>query len=424
MPELKRELRLFDVVTAGVGLILGAGIYSLIGSATGMTGNSVWMSFFVAAFIASLTGLSYAELSTMFTKSAAEYLYVKNSFGSNLPAFLIGWLEIFADVISISTVALAFGGYFSGLFGGSILISAIGLILVLSLVNFLGIKESSRINVIFTFIEIAGLFLIIFLGIPHLGSVNYFEFPYGFFGVFKGAGIIFFAYLGFEEIVNIGEEVKNPKKTLPRAIIISTVVSTIIYILVALSSVSIMNWKDVASSNAPLAQIASSQLGNSGFLLMSLIALFAISNTALMFLLVASRMIYGMSNDGSLPKVFSKVHSKTRTPYLALLTATILSIFFVLLGNIVITASLVDFVVFLIFIFVNLSLIILRYKMPDVERKFKVPLNIGKFPLIPFFGLIFSFFMLFHFDFSIFLVIVGATLVGYVVYSLYSKFKV
>ena len=418
MTKLKRELRLFDAICCGIGVILGAGIYALISGATALTGNSVWLSFLIAAVVASLTGLSYAELSTMFPRSAAEYLYVKNAFDNNLLAFLIGWLEIFADVIAVSTVALGFGGYFSAMFGGSMIIIAIVLILVVSFVNFLGIKESSSMNVLFTIIEATGLFIIISLGTRYIGNVNYLELQNGFSGLFKAVGIVFFAYLGFEEIVNVGEEVKNPKKNLPRAIVISVIISTIIYILVALSSVSIVNWKELADSNAPLSFVASRVLGSTGSVVMSFIALFATSNTVLIFLLVGSRMMYGMSRDGSLPKVFSRVHKKTKTPFVSIFMVMIFSMLFVLLGNIVTVASLVDFIVFLIFVFVNLSLIILRYKRPRLKRMFKVPLNINGFPLIPFLGLIFSLFMLFQFDLSIVLVIVVVSFVGYIVYKL------
>jgi len=412
MAKLKRELSLSDAVFSGMGIILGAGIYSLISGAAGLTGNSIWLSFLIAAFVASLTGLSYAELSTIFPKSAAEYSYVKNAFNNNL-GFFVGWLELFADVVAISTVALAFGGYFSSLFGGHMIIISVLLILAVSFVNFLGIKESSKMNVLLTIIEILGLFIIIFLGINHIGTVNYLELPNGMSGLFKAVGIVFFAYLGFEEIVNIAEEVKNPKKNLPKAIIICIVVSTIIYVLVALSVVSIANWKDLANSSAPLSYVTSKVLGTPGYVLMSFIALFATANTVLLFLLVGSRMLYGMSKGGSLPRIFSKVHNKTKTSFVSIFTVMILSILFVMIGNIITVASLVDFAVFLIFVFVNLSLIILRYKKPDLKRRFRVPLNIGKFPLISFFGLIFSFFMLFHFNFNTFLIVIGVSLVGF-----------
>ncbi|MBD3155033.1 MAG: amino acid permease [Candidatus Aenigmarchaeota archaeon] len=418
MTGLKRTLTLSDAVFSGMGIILGAGIYALIGSATGLTGNSVWLSFLLAAVLASLTGLSYAELSTMFSKSAAEYSYVKNAFGSNLLGFLVGWLELIADIIAISTVALAFGGYFSSLVGISSIIVAIGLIIVVSSVNFLGVKKSSRINVIFTILEVLGLLVVIIIGLKYLGNVNYFELSNGVSGLFQAVSIVFFAYLGFEEIANIGEEVKNPKKNLPRAIIISVILSTLIYVLVGLSVVSIVPWNTLAESVAPLSYVTSQVLGDTGLIMMSFIALFATSNTVLVFLMVGSRMIYGMSQGKSLPRFFSRVHSRTKTPHIAIFTTMVFSILFVLVGNLLTVASLVDFIVFVIFVFVNLSLIILRFKKPDLERTFKVPLNIGKIPLISVLGVIFSFFMLFHFKLQVFLVVIFISLVGYVLYKI------
>jgi APA family basic amino acid/polyamine antiporter len=251
--------------------------------------------------------------------------------------------------------------------------------------------------------------------------VNYLEFPYGVSGLFEAVSIVFFAYLGFQEIANIGEEVKNPQKNLPRAIIISVTLSTVIYVLVGLSVVSIVPWESLAESNAPLSYVTSQVLGNPGLILMTFIALFATANTALVFLLVGSRMIYGMSKSKSFPKFFSKVHNTTKTPYIAIFTTMVFSILFVLVGNILTVASLVDFIVFLAFIFVNLSLIVLRYRRPDLERSFRVPLNIGRFPLISFLGLVFSFFMLFHFKNQVFLIVAFISLVGYFLYKLGEK---
>lgn len=190
--KLKRELGLFEATLYGIGIIIGAGIYSLIGEAAALAGNSVWMSFIIGAVIASFTGLSYAELSTMFPKAAAEYVYVRKASGSRFWAFLVGWLIVFTGVVSAATVALGFSGYFQA-FAGSflekslplpitkivnsdVLVSMI-LIGVLSYINFRGMKESSTFNIIFTSIEIFGLVLIILLAIGSYGKVNYFNSP-------------------------------------------------------------------------------------------------------------------------------------------------------------------------------------------------------------------------------------------------------
>lgn len=365
--KLERQINFLELTIYGVGLILGAGIYALIGEAAGLAGNSVLLSFLVASLVASFTGLSYAELSSMYSRSAAEYFYSKEAFRSGLLSFIIVWLEIAGDVVGVSVVALAFGGYFQGLFGIPVTLSSIFLIIVLSVVNFWGIEESSRLNMLLTSIEFFGLLLIIWLGFGGLGTVNYLEFPHGFSGLFKAVGLVFFAYLGFEEMVNIGEEVENPTETIPKVIILSIILTTVLYILVSLSVVSLVNWQSLEGKPALAYAASQSFLGDTAFTLMSAIALFATANTVLIFLIVGSRMIYGASQDGSLPQIFSKIHRKTRTPWIAILTVMAVSSFFVLLTDITLVAEITDFILFLIFFTVNLSLIWLRYKRPQAE---------------------------------------------------------
>lgn len=407
-PSLKREVGLFGATSYGVGIILGAGIYALIGPATSLAGNSVWMSFSIGAFISSFTGLSYAELSTMFPKAAAEYVYVKRTFENELLAFLTGWLIVFTGAASTSAVALGFAGYFKALFGAPMILTALALIMLLSLLNFCGIKESSRINILFTGAEIAGLLLIIFLGIGRLGEVNYLETP-GVHGIFAAAALIFFAYLGFEDIVNIAEETKNPEKILPRALILSILITVVLYVLVALSVVSLAGWKDIGASPAPLAYAASKVLGENAFLIMSYIALFATANTVLIISIVGSRMIYGMAEEGSLPPVLSTVHLKRGTPWIAVVCMMVFSMFFVLLGDIGLVAGITSFGVFITFAFVNLSLIWLRYKKPEMERPFKTPINV-KFPVIAFLGLVSCALMVTQFNLNV--VLFGTLIIG------------
>src|SRR3972149_9798419 len=234
--ELKRQLGLLEITLSGVGIILGAGIYALLGKATGLAGNAVWLSFAFAAFVAIFTGLSYAELSSMFPKASAEHQYTKSAFNKK-PAFIIGWLIIFSGIIGASTVALGFGGYFSALFKVPVLTSAFVLIVILSLLLFYGIKESAWFAIISTLIETAGLIIIIFIGLPYLGKVDYFEMPQGLAGVFEASALVFFAYTGFESIVKLSEETKDPEKTIPRGLMLSVLISVILYIMVAISAV-------------------------------------------------------------------------------------------------------------------------------------------------------------------------------------------
>jgi len=417
---LTRSIGLFEAVAYGVGIILGAGIYVLIGPATGLAGNSVWVSFIIGALISSLTGLSYAELSTMFPKAAAEYIYVKRAFKNDLLAFLTGWLIIFTGIVSISTVALGFGGYFKAIFAFPIFLSALILIILLSVLNFIGIEKSSKVNIIFTAIEVGGLLIVIILGMSKIGTVNYFEAP-NISGVFGAAALMFFAYLGFEDIVNIAEETSNPQKNLPRALLLSIIITAIFYVLVGLAVVNLANWQVLSVSQAPLSFAVSTVLGPNGFSIMSYIALFATANTVLITSIVGSRMIYGMAKDNAIPNILSKVHKKTKTPWIAILTTMIFSMFFIFLGDIELIANITSLGVFITFALVNLSLIWLRYNKPNLKRPFKVPLNIKKFPVIPFFGLISCLLMLTQFD--LFVILFGLVLIGsgVLVYAIYKK---
>jgi APA family basic amino acid/polyamine antiporter len=417
---LSRSIGLFGSVMYGVGIILGAGIYVLIGPAAGLAGNSVWISFIIGALISSFTGLSYAELSTMFPKAAAEYIYVKRAFKSELLAFLTGWLIIFSGIVSMSTVALGFASYFTAIFAFPIVFTALILVASLSFLNLFGIEKSSRINIFFTMIEVGGLLLIIFLGINKFGTVNYFEAP-SVSGIFAAAALMFFAYLGFEDIVNIAEETRNPEKNLPRALILSIIVTAVFYVLVALAVVSLANWEILGVSDAPLSYAASTVLGANGFSIMSYIALFATANTVLIISIVGSRMIYGMAKDAALPVIFSKIHYKTKAPWIAIFCVMLFSMFFIFLGDIELVASITSFGVFITFALVNLSLIWLRYRKPELKRPFRVPLSIGKFPIISFLGLMSCLLMVTQFDFYV--VIFGLLLLGLgvLVFGIYKK---
>lgn len=389
MVELPKKIGLIGLTASGVGIILGAGIYALIGSAAGVAGNSVWESFLLGAFISSFTGLSYAELSSTIPKAAAEYSYAKEAFGTRQGSFLIGWIILFTGMVSSSTVAMGFAGYLKGFFGTPIVLTSVILIILLSLLNFIGIEESSRLNILFTLIEASGLILVVILAIPFFGRVNYFETPAGLSGILKASVLIFFAYLGFEDIVNLSEESKSPESDVPRALIFSIIITAVLYVLVAISVVSLVDWQELGLSSNPIALAASKSLGQSAFLAMSVIALFATSNTVLILLIVNSRMIYGMAKDGSLPSSFSKVSARG-TPWVAVLVTMVFSSLFVLLGNIEFVAEITNFGTFIIFALVNLSVIVLRYRKPNLRGVFRIPLTIGKMPLIPLLGLLSS----------------------------------
>lgn len=406
-PKLKRRVSLFALTAYGVGNVLGAGIYALIGQVVGITGNLSWLSFILASITGALTGLSYAELSAMFPKSAAEFVYTEEAFKIRILSFILGWIIIFSGILSAATVALGFANYLSNLFGISsvilVVIFAILLVIILSIINFIGIKTSTRTNILFTLIEATGLIIIIIIGIPFFGSVDYLALPSAssFTAIFSSVALIFFAYIGFEDIANIAEEVKEPHKNLPKAIIYAIIITTILYCLTAISVVSILPYNVIAASEAPLNSVASAVLGPTGGIIMSLIALFATANTVLIMLIVTSRMMYGMARDKALPEGLSKISPQHRTPMIAILITmlfTIIPIFFV---DISIVAHATVFGVLINFILVNVSLIALRKTKPDMERPFKLKPSIKWVPVIALLGSIVCIALLFTFDWLI-----------------------
>lgn len=409
---LKRVLGLGEATFYGVGIILGAGIYALIGKAAGLAGNSLWLSFFIGAIIATFTGLSYAELSSLFPKAASSYIYVKNAFRNKNLAFLTGWFFLFTAIIAASAVSLGFAGYLQSLFKIPLLIAAPFLIILMSLVSYLGIKESSFFNILFTLIEAIGLLIIISIGFlfGNILNLNFFETAKGLEGLLAASALVFFAYLGFENVANLAEETKNPKRNIPLALLLSILITTILYILTAISSVSLVNWKELSISLAPLSLVFSKVFEGKEFIL-SYIALFATTNTVLISLITASRMMYGMAKDKSLPKLFSKL-SKRRTPTYSIIFIGIISIIFALIGEIEIVANATSLLALVIYSLVNLSALILKFKIPLKNYGFKLPLTFKKFSLIPFMGFLSCLFLLLQFSFPEFLIFFLVSLLG------------
>ncbi len=424
MAELSRHLGLFHTTMYGVGLILGAGIYALIGDAVGEAGNSVWISFVLAAIASVFTGLSYAELSSMYPKAAAEYSFVKNAFKNNFVAFLVGWLTLFVAIISAAAIALGFGGYLTQLFQIPIVIAAVLIIGVLTFVNYFGIRESSSMNIILTIAEAAGLGIVIWAGMSITGvQIDYFDMPHGFSGIFSAFTLVFFAYIGFENIANIAEEIKNPKRVLPRAIILAITITAIVYVLVSLSAVRVLDWQALDASFAPLADVIKTALGQEWGFGILVIALFATTNTVLIMLVSGSRILYGVSIDRALPAIFSIVHQKRKTPWVAAIVIGVLAAAFVFIGDIETVANTSVFAIIMVFVLVNLSLIWLRYKEPNAERMFRSPVNIGKFPILAVLGIITPILGVMQFDSFVILMGLGVVASGALFWFVYNKIK-
>ena len=392
MAELKRAVGLLEASVYGVGLILGAGIYAILGEAVAETGESIIISIVLASGVATFTGLSYAELASRYPKGEGEYLYAWAAFGNKRLSEVTALLRVLTGTISAAAVALAFGGYLSAFVPLSIVPVAVGLLIVMSAVNFTGIETSAKVNLLFTAIEIAGLLLIIALGVGTWDTVEVGQFNRGATGVLSATFLLFFAYVGFESLVNIAEEMKRPSKTIPRAIGISIVLSTVVYVLVGLSALGLVDWQVLGESVAPLAEVALAGWGEGAFVALSAIALFATSNTVLIVLISTSRVVYGVSKEeyNSFPSAFARVHPTRRTPYVAVTLVAVVTIPFALVGDLGFVAGLANAALLAVFVIVNLSLLKLRYAGDPTDGGYRAPINIGRFSVTAFVGLISS----------------------------------
>lgn len=229
-------------------------------------------------------------------------------------------------------------------------------------------------------------------------GVDFFEAPSaGFYGIISAVAVIFFAYIGFEDVANLSEEARNPTKTIPRGLLLSLAFSTVLYILVAVSSTALLGWEKLSVSKAPLADVVAQGLPQASGL-MSVIALFATSSTVLVMLIVASRMLYGVSTNHALPNILSRLHPVHCTPYVSIALVGILSFGSLFLGSIKTVALLTDIGIFITYFFINASLIVLRFRSPKHARPFRSPLNICGIPVLASIGVLSCGLMVVHFE--------------------------
>lgn len=386
MAELKRALGLFECTVLGIGVILGAGIYALVGKAAILGGNAVWMSFVGAAVVAAFTGLSYAELASFIPRAGGEYHYARRAFGGFV-AFGMSWMLLAGLAVASAAVALGFGGYLGALVGVETVTGA-GIILVFSAVLLVwGIKESVVVATLATFLEVGGLVAVLWVGLPHLGEVDLFEMAQGWSGVGSAASLIFFAYIGFEEIVQLAEETRDPTRNVPLALVLSIGITTVIYVLVALSAISMVGWETLGASDSPLAEVFVGH-GTRVQGAIAVIALFSTGNTVLVLLMSASRLLYGMAEDGVLHTALATVGERRQTPWVATLAIAGISlatvVFFVEIERV---ASLTNLAIFVTFLVINAAVISLRFTDPDTERPFRLPSLFGV-PIPPVLGIV------------------------------------
>jgi basic amino acid/polyamine antiporter, APA family len=367
--HLKRSLSLSSMVFYGLGTIIGAGIYVLIGEIVSQAGAWAPLSFIVAAVIASFTGLSYAELVGRYPRSAGEAIYVSEAFRQPWLTQLVGWSVVLTGLVSASTLLKGFVGYYMSLFGGvEYLVVIIALTLMCALAC-IGVKHSVNVAVFITVLELVGLLLVVSVSAEALAiQANWQQWQESlpnpsWRGIAVASFLAFYAFIGFEDMVNMAEEVKDASKNLPKAIILTTIVSTLIYLVVAFVAVIVIPNNELANSTAPLTTIVSQSTWFPAPLL-SLISLIAILNGVIVQLLMTPRVIYGMTQNASSLHFLSTINRTTQTPIIATIVVSVFALIFALLLPLAELAQLTSGIILCLFAIINAALIVLKRREP------------------------------------------------------------
>jgi len=368
-----------------IGDMLGTGIYVRVGAVAGEVGGAAWVSFLVAFVLAALTACSYAELVGKYPGAAGAALYTNRAFRNPFFSFIVAFAVVSSGLASAGAAARAFGGdYLSAFVSMPTLLVAWLFVLVLSLINFIGISESLKTNMVLTLIELSGLLLIIVVGALALfggtaepgQSLEFSTDTAASLAVLTGASVAFYALVGFEDSVNVAEETENPSRTFPRALFIGIAITGVVYMLVAFTATMIVDPARLASEeSAPLRLVLTE--GPLAFppQLFSVIALVAITNTALANLIMSSRVLYGMAREDVMPAVFARVHRGRHTPWVAILFVLAVMIALVTTGGVGDLANQTVVLLLLVFIVVNVAVLVLRRDRVDHDH-FRTPVAI------------------------------------------------
>ncbi len=360
--SLHRRLTLPLLVFYGVGVTIGAGIFALIGEVVRTAGNQAPIAFLLAGGIAGATGISYAILSSVFPRAGGEAVYVNLALGSVFARF-VGFGVTATAIISSAVISQAFAGYLGTLLPIAEPVLIIGILLLLASVACLGVRESVYFAAVITILEVGTLMIVIFFGAPLLADTSVYSKVFSFTGnssvgltmTLSAAVIAFFAFIGFEDIANMAEETVNPRHVMPRAIIYTLCITVIVYVLVALIAVAIPNRELLTTSNAPLATLFESVSGLSGKPV-SAMASIAMINGILVQIVMASRIIYGMTREGLAPKALGVLNHRRRTPVRAIVLVTGLIAVLALWLPLVNLAQATSLIILSVFILVNIAL--------------------------------------------------------------------
>ena len=393
MTELKRTIGPAQLMLYGLGSMLGAGIYGLVGKAAGVVGSAVWMAFLVAMVAALLTGVSYASIASRYPKAAGAAYAVQLAYRSPWLSHLVGLVIFCSGVASIATqskvvaenlnilAGLDFGFSVAGT-PADVMLIAMVFLLVVGAIVYQGITESLWVNAVCTLVESLGLILVIVVGFQFWGRTDLFQAPAGPANpeglltaslLLQGSILTFFSFIGFEDMLNVSEEVTQPERTIPAALIGAMVLASLIYMAVAITAVSVVPWQELAKAPGPLMLVierAAPWFPAVGF---TFITIAAVANTALVNYVMGSRLLYGMARQGLLPAALGRVHGVRQTPHVAVgvLLAIVIGLQFA--GDIAQLAGATVLLLLFVFTLVNGALVILKQREGDIAGCFNAP---------------------------------------------------
>ncbi|MDW8799769.1 amino acid permease [Clostridium sp. A1-XYC3] len=433
---LKKVLGAFELTMLGIGAIIGTGIFVLTGvAAADYAGPALVLSFVFSGIACSFAALCYAELAAMIPVAGSAYTFGYVGLGE-IWAWIIGWDLVLEYVVAVAAVAVGWSGYIVSLLkagginvpaalcnppgqnGGIVNLPSVIILFIITLFLLRGVSESAKLNNILVVIKLAVVIIFIALGVGHVNPANWNPFfPYGVSGVFKGAAIIFFAYIGFDAVSTAAEEVKNPQRDLPIGIVGSLLVCTVLYIIVSAILTGMVPYAQYHNNAAPVAY-ALAQVGiNWGSALVSVGAVCGITSVLLVMTFGSTRLLFSLSRDGLLPTVFAEVHPKFGTPVKSTLLVGVMTMVlsgFVQIGKL---AEMTNIGTLAAFCVVSASVIVLRKKMPDFNRPFKCP---GA-PVTPVIAIIFCLYLIYNLPNFTKMVFVIWIALGFIVYFAYGK---
>jgi APA family basic amino acid/polyamine antiporter len=352
-----------------LGDVLGAGVYALFGVIAGDVGGAVWVPMVVALLLALLTAASYAELVTKYPRAGGSAVFAERAFRSPLVSFLVGYCMLAAGVTSAAGLALAFAGNYLGVFLDVPAVpAALVFLLLVALLNARGIRESVRANVLMTVVELSGLVLVVVLGAVVLargdGDVSRVtEFPPGVSvasGVLAAALLAYYSFVGFETSANVAEEVRDVRRVYPRALFGALLVAGVVYVLVGLAASVVLPTEDLADSSGPLLEVVRAADAGIPDELFSVVALVAVANGALLTMIMASRLVFGMAEQALLPRSLARVLPGRRTPWVSILVTTLVAMALTLTGDLATLANTVVLLLLLVFLSTNTAVLVLR----------------------------------------------------------------